>query len=144
MDQHSARRKINTRVGSVMPRPTPVPDERSVDPLYYLSLASTVCGLAAVALLIVAAIRRRDRLLWAGVGAAVATSVTAAVAVWPPDRWTDATTVFGIVAGPPLLGACLCLLGHDRHPALSAVGIAVLLVGIALSIPAFGERFVAP
>jgi hypothetical protein len=115
-----------------------------VDPLYYLSLASTACGLAAAALLIAATVRRRARFLWFGVGSAAATGVAAAVAVWPPDRWTDAATVFGIVTGLPLLGASLCLLGHDRHRALSAVGIAVLLVGVALSIPAFGERFVAP
>ena len=48
------------------------------------------------------------------------------------------------MAGLPVLGAGLCLLGYDRWRVLSAVGIVVLLAGTLLSVPVFGERFVAP
>lgn len=112
--------------------------------LYTLSLASTVNGLVACVLLTAATIRRNDRLLRIGVGAAIATALVGAVAVWHPAQWTDGAAALGVVTGLPVLGAGLCLAGYDRSRVLSAVGITVLLAGILLSIPVFGERFVAP
>lgn len=111
---------------------------------YALSLASTVSGLAACLLLAAATLRGDERLRRIGVGTAVATGLAAAVAVWPPARWTDWAAAVGIVTGLPLLGAALYVIGAGRHRALSAVGIAVLLIGVLVSIPVFGERFVAP
>lgn len=112
--------------------------------LYYLSLASTVNGLLACCLLAAATLRRNDRLRRIGVGTALATAVVGAVAVWPPGQWTDAATVLVIVTGLPALGAILCLFGTGRRRVLSVVGILVLLAGLLVSIPVFGERFVAP
>jgi hypothetical protein len=112
--------------------------------LHDLSLASTVNGLLACCLLTVATVRRNDRLLRVGAGAALATALVGVVAVWPPARWTDFGIAVGVVTGLPALGAALCLLGYDRHRALTGLGILVLLVGLVLSIPVFGERFVAP
>jgi len=112
--------------------------------LHDLSLASTVNGLLACCLLTVATVRRNDRLLRIGAGAALATAVVGAVAVWPPAPWTDFVAVVGVVTGLPALGAGLCLVGADRTRVLSAVGIVLLLGGVVLSIPIFGEQFVAP
>jgi len=115
------------------------------DPLlYYLSLASTVNGLLACCLLAAATLRRNDRLRRIGIGAALATAVAGGVAVWPPGRWTDGVVVLAVVTGLPALGAGLCLFGADRRRVFAAVGILVLLAGVLLSIPVFGERFVAP
>jgi len=112
--------------------------------LYYLSLASTVNGLLACCLLAAATLRRNDRLRRIGIGAALGTAVVGAVAVWPFDRWTDGVAALAVVTGLPALGAGFCLFGTDRRRVLSAVGIVVLLAGVVLSIPVFGERFVAP
>jgi hypothetical protein len=115
------------------------------DPLlYYLSLAATVNGLLACYLLAAATLRRDDRFRRIGIGAALTTAVVGGVAVWPPSRWTDGVAVLAVVTGLPTLGAGLCLVGTDRRRVLSAVGIVVLLAGVVLSIPVFGERFVAP
>jgi len=115
-----------------------------VEPLYYLSLASTVCGSLGCVLLAVATILRRDRLLSAGAAAATGAAVAGAVAVWPPGRWSDPSTVLGVVTGLPLAGVAVCLLAYGRRRALAAVGLCLLGAGLLLSIPVFGERFVAP
>jgi peptidoglycan/LPS O-acetylase OafA/YrhL len=114
------------------------------DLLHDLSLAATINGVLACCLLTAATLRRNDRLLRIGAGAALATALVGVIAVWPPARWTDFGVVFGVVTGLPALGAGLCLLGYDRHRALAGLGVLVLLVGLVLSIPVFGERFVAP
>jgi hypothetical protein len=119
-----------------------VPDAETLR--YILSLASTGNGLVACCLLAVATIRRNDHLLRIGVGAALATALVGTVAVHPLNRWADAVAVLAVVTGLPVLGAGLCLVGYERTRALSAVGVAVLLAGILLSVPVFGERFVAP
>ncbi|AXG07817.1 hypothetical protein DU500_16050 [Haloplanus rubicundus] len=112
--------------------------------LHDLSLAATINGLLACCLLTAATLRRNDRLLRIGAGAALATALVGVVAVWPPARWTDFGVVVGVVTGLPALGAGLCLFGYGRHRALAGVGILALLLGLVLSIPVFGERFVAP
>jgi len=119
-----------------------LPDSESL--LYTLSLASAGNGLVACGLLTVATIRRSERLLRIGVGAAIATALVGAVAVLPLARWTNGAAALAVVTGLPLLGAALCLVGHGRTRVLSAVGVVVLFAGVLLSIPVFGERFVAP
>lgn len=119
-----------------------IPDSESL--LYTLSLASTANGFVACCLLAAATLRRNERLLRIGAGAAIATALVGAVAVWPPARWTSGAAALVVVTGLPSLGAGLCLLGYDRTRVLSAVGIVVLLAGVLLSIIVFGERFVAP
>jgi len=119
-----------------------IPDSETL--VYTLSLASTVNGVVACCLLTAATLRRNGRLLRIGVGAAIATALVGGVAIWPLARWTDGAAALAIVTGLPVLGSGLCLVGYDRSRALSAVGIVVLLAGVLLSVPVFGERFVAP
>jgi hypothetical protein len=115
-----------------------------VDPLYPLSLVSTAGNVAGCLLLVVATLRRRRPLLLAGAATASGATLAATVAVWPPTRWTAPVTVFGVVVAAPLFGVVLCLAGYRRVRSLSVVGAAILLAAALLSIPVFGERFVAP
>lgn len=115
-----------------------------MDPLYYLSLVSTASGVLGGLLITIAMLRRHGRLLVAGAATTTGAAVAAVVAIWPPARWSDWPTVLGIVAGLPLAGVAVCLIAYRHRRALAAVGLCLLGAGLLLSIPAFGERFVAP